>query len=147
MITICRDTEWQKLKENYQLGLKHGMKLAAISGVNGVYSDADIAKVVELAKKARKTWAPGEAVTASSPKKRPARKKAAAKKKAAARKKAAPKKKATAKKKAAATRVRSARKKAAAKPQRAKATARKTPAGAGASKKKKGVKKKTGTGG
>ena len=31
------------------------MKLAAISGVNGVYSDEDIAKVVELAKKARET--------------------------------------------------------------------------------------------
>ena len=55
--TIGRDTEWQKVKEIYKLGLKHGMKLAAISGVNGVYSDEDIAKVVELAKKARETAA------------------------------------------------------------------------------------------
>ncbi|NNM21687.1 MAG: dehydrogenase [Gammaproteobacteria bacterium] len=51
--TIGRDTEWRKVKEIYQLGLKHGMKLAAISGVNGVYTDEDIARVVELAKKAR----------------------------------------------------------------------------------------------
>lgn len=32
------------------------MKLAAISGVNGVFSDEAIAKVVTLAKKARLTW-------------------------------------------------------------------------------------------
>jgi len=31
------------------MGLKHGMKLAAISGVNGVFSDEDIARVRELA--------------------------------------------------------------------------------------------------
>ncbi len=55
--TIGRDTEWQKVKEIYKMGLKHGMKLAAISGVNGVYSDEDIAKVVELARKARQTTA------------------------------------------------------------------------------------------
>ncbi len=54
--TVGRDTEWKKVKEIYRLGLKHGMKLAAISGVNGVYSDEDIAKVVKLAKKARLTW-------------------------------------------------------------------------------------------
>ena len=34
-------------------GLKHGMKLAAISGVNGVFSDEDILKVRDLALKAR----------------------------------------------------------------------------------------------
>jgi len=56
VFTIGRDTEWPKVKEIYRLGLKHGMKLAAISGVNGVFSDADIAKVVELAKAARLTW-------------------------------------------------------------------------------------------
>ena len=32
------------------------LKLSAISGVNGVYSDDDIAKVVKLAKEARKHW-------------------------------------------------------------------------------------------
>lgn len=40
------------------MGLKHGMKLAAISGVNGVFTDEDIDKVRELAlkeiKKAKK---------------------------------------------------------------------------------------------
>jgi len=51
-----RDTEWEKVKEIYKLGLKHGMKLAAISGVSGVYTDKDIARVVALAKKARRTW-------------------------------------------------------------------------------------------
>jgi len=51
--TIGREIEWQKVKEIYQLGLKHGMKLAAISGVNGVYTDADIAEVARLAREAR----------------------------------------------------------------------------------------------
>ena len=36
------------------MGLKHGMKLAAISGVNGVFSDADIARVRKLALAANK---------------------------------------------------------------------------------------------
>ncbi|MBS1201105.1 MAG: dehydrogenase-like protein, partial [Proteobacteria bacterium] len=34
-------------------GLKHGMKLAAISGVNGPFSDADIRRVRRLALAAR----------------------------------------------------------------------------------------------
>ncbi|MCU0577586.1 MAG: dehydrogenase, partial [Desulfobacterota bacterium] len=42
VFTIGREIEWQKVKEIYKMGLKHGMKLAAISGVNGVYSDQDI---------------------------------------------------------------------------------------------------------
>ena len=46
VFTVGRDTEWEKVKEIYKLGLKHGMKLAAISGVKGVYSDEDIARVV-----------------------------------------------------------------------------------------------------
>jgi predicted amino acid dehydrogenase len=65
VFTIGRDTEWQKVKEIYKLGLKHGMKLAAISGVNGVYTDADIARVVKLAKQARKTWQGGDAAKAT----------------------------------------------------------------------------------
>ncbi len=56
VFTIGRGIEWEKVKEIYQMGLKHGMKLAAISGVNGVYSDEDIAKVRDLAVEARKTW-------------------------------------------------------------------------------------------
>ena len=56
VFTIGRDTEWEKVKEIYKLGIKHGMKLSAISGVKGVYTDEDIARVVALAKKARLTW-------------------------------------------------------------------------------------------
>ena len=56
VFTIGRDTEWEKVKEIYKLGIKHGMKLAAISGVKGVHTDDDIAKVVALARKARLGW-------------------------------------------------------------------------------------------
>ena len=52
--TIGRDIEWEKVKEIYKLGLKHGMKLAAISGLNGVYTDDDINKIRSLALKARR---------------------------------------------------------------------------------------------
>ncbi len=51
--TVGRNIEWEKVKEIYRLGLKHGMKLAAISGVNGVYRDDDIARIRELALVAR----------------------------------------------------------------------------------------------
>jgi predicted amino acid dehydrogenase len=103
VFTIGRDTEWPKVKEIYKLGIKHGMKLAAISGVNGVFSDADIAKVKALALEARKTWT-GTAAVATPAKKRAAPRKAAAETAAPARKVAAgkaPAKKVTAKKAAA----------------------------------------------
>jgi hypothetical protein len=51
--TVGRAIEWEKVHEIYELGLKHGMKLAAISGVNGVFSDEDIEHVRELALAAR----------------------------------------------------------------------------------------------
>jgi predicted amino acid dehydrogenase len=51
--TVGRAIEWEKVREIYKLGLKHGMKLAAISGVNGPFSDDDIARVRELALAAR----------------------------------------------------------------------------------------------
>ncbi len=51
--TIGRNIEWEKVKEIYKLGLKHGMKLATISGVNGVYTDEDLARVRDLALAAR----------------------------------------------------------------------------------------------
>ena len=51
--TLGRTIEWEKVHEIYKMGLKHGMRLAAISGVNGVYSDEDIARVRELALQAR----------------------------------------------------------------------------------------------
>ena len=47
--TVGRAIEWEKVKEIYRLGLKHGMQLATISGVNGVYTDEDIARIRELA--------------------------------------------------------------------------------------------------
>lgn len=50
--TIGRNIEWEKVKEIYQLGLKHGMRLATISGVNGVYTDEMIADIRERAKAA-----------------------------------------------------------------------------------------------
>ena len=115
VFTVGRDTEWEKVKEIYKLGLKHGMKLAAISGVKGVYSDKDIAKVVALAKKARLTWdSSGNGKPVRKPRTRkaspkaeittetkvPATSKAAPTRKPAA-KKAAPAEKTTAKKAAA----------------------------------------------
>ena len=54
--TVGRKIEWEKVHEIYKLGLKHGMQLAAISGVNGVFSDEDILAVRERALTARKTW-------------------------------------------------------------------------------------------
>jgi hypothetical protein len=97
VFTIGRDTEWEKVKEIYKLGIKHGMKLAAISGVKGVYSDEDIAKVVALAKKARLTWkGAGGAARAKTASKTTVAKKSVAKKavakKAPAKVKLAPKK-------------------------------------------------------
>jgi hypothetical protein len=107
VFTIGRDTEWEKVKEIYKLGLKHGMKLSAISGVKGVYTDEDIAKVVALAKKARLSWKPSNAAA-------PAKRRATAAPKAAAPK--------TAARKAAAARA------AAPKPAARKAAAKKAPA-------------------
>jgi len=49
--TVGSDPQWEKVKEIYRLGLKHGMKLASISGVNGILSDEDIARVRECAVK------------------------------------------------------------------------------------------------
>ncbi len=51
--TVGRAIEWEKVREIYKLGIKHGMKLAAISGVNGPFSDEDLEKVRELALVAR----------------------------------------------------------------------------------------------
>ncbi len=52
--TLGRNLEWEKVHEIYKMGLKHGMRLAAISGVNGVYTEEDIAEVRTLALEARK---------------------------------------------------------------------------------------------
>ncbi len=47
--TLGRNIEWKKVRDIYKMGLKHGMKLASISGVNGVYSDEDLENVRKLA--------------------------------------------------------------------------------------------------
>jgi predicted amino acid dehydrogenase len=47
--TVGRHIEWEKVKEIYRLGLKHGMRLAAISGVNGVFTDDDLETIRALA--------------------------------------------------------------------------------------------------
>ncbi|MCM0612321.1 dehydrogenase [Marinobacter sediminum] len=53
--TLGRNIEWEKVREVYKLGLKHGMKLAAISGVNGVFSEEDFARVRALAEESTET--------------------------------------------------------------------------------------------
>jgi hypothetical protein len=53
--TVGRAIEWEKVREIYKLGIKHGMKLAEISGVNGPFSDEDIERVRELALVARRS--------------------------------------------------------------------------------------------
>jgi hypothetical protein len=61
--TVGRNIEWPKVKEIYQLGLKHGMKLATISGVRGVFTDDDFARVREAALAARETQSTGSKAT------------------------------------------------------------------------------------
>jgi hypothetical protein len=51
--TVGRSISWPKVKEIYRLGLRHGMALATISGVNGPYTDDDFARVREAALAAR----------------------------------------------------------------------------------------------
>ena len=65
--TVGRAIEWEKVREIYKLGLKHGMTLAAISGVNGPFTDADIRKVRRLALAARAKAAPGRRTAKSKP--------------------------------------------------------------------------------
>lgn len=51
--TVGRNLSWPKVKEIYRLGLRHGMKLATISGVNGPYTDEDFDRVRTAALAAR----------------------------------------------------------------------------------------------
>ncbi len=51
--TVGRNIEWEKVKEIYRLGLKHGMELAAISGVDGVFTPEQIQRIRELALEGR----------------------------------------------------------------------------------------------
>ncbi len=43
--SVGREIQWEKVSEIYKLGLKHGMKLAAISGLEGVLKDEDFDRV------------------------------------------------------------------------------------------------------
>jgi predicted amino acid dehydrogenase len=52
VFTAGSSPQWDKVREIYKLGLKHGMKLEAISGVNGVVSDEEITKVKALSLRA-----------------------------------------------------------------------------------------------
>jgi len=56
--TVGRNIEWERVREIYRMGLKHGMRLAAISGVNGPFTDADIRRVRRLALAAREAARP-----------------------------------------------------------------------------------------
>jgi hypothetical protein len=89
--TVGRAIEWEKVREIYKLGLKHGMKLAAISGVNGPFSDDDIARVRELAlaarakqEAARKRAGAKEAAAKPKPARKPAARATAPRKRPAA---------------------------------------------------------------
>ena len=58
--TVGRNIEWERVKEIYKLGLKHGMKLATISGVNGVFTTKDLARIRELALERRAQTVAGD---------------------------------------------------------------------------------------
>lgn len=47
--TLGRDIEWEKVKEIYELAIKHGVKLAAIQGHMGTITDREIQLTRELA--------------------------------------------------------------------------------------------------
>ena len=51
--TVGHETEWDKVREIYRIGLTHGMELGAISGADGVYSDEDIARIKQRVLRAR----------------------------------------------------------------------------------------------
>lgn len=51
VFTVGSSPRWDRVREIYRLGLKHGMELAAISGVDGIFSDDVIARVREHALK------------------------------------------------------------------------------------------------
>lgn len=54
--TLGRNIEWEKVREIYQMGLRHGMKLAAISGVNGVFQEEDFERVRTLASRGLRAY-------------------------------------------------------------------------------------------
>jgi len=51
--SVGKDIQWEKVSEIYKMGLKHGMRLSSISGLEGVLKDDDFVRVRDLARKAR----------------------------------------------------------------------------------------------
>lgn len=51
--SVGREIKWEQVSEIYKMGLKHGMKLAATSGLEGVLEDKDFKRVREMAISAR----------------------------------------------------------------------------------------------
>lgn len=51
--TVGQEVEWEKVREIYRMGLKHGMRLASITGMEGVLTDEDINRVKLEATRAR----------------------------------------------------------------------------------------------
>ena len=54
VFTVGSETQWEKVREVYRMGLKHGMQLAAISGVKSILTDEIIENVRKRALEARK---------------------------------------------------------------------------------------------
>jgi predicted amino acid dehydrogenase len=54
VFTVGSSPQWDRVREIYRLGLKHGMELAAISGVEGIFADEVLARVRSAALKERK---------------------------------------------------------------------------------------------
>jgi predicted amino acid dehydrogenase len=52
--SLGRDIKWEKVSEIYKMGLKHGMRLAYITGLEGVLTDEDFRRVRDLAIRSRK---------------------------------------------------------------------------------------------
>jgi predicted amino acid dehydrogenase len=51
--SVGRDIQWEKVSEIYKMGLKHGMRLASITGIEGILDDKDFQRVRNLAQAAR----------------------------------------------------------------------------------------------
>jgi predicted amino acid dehydrogenase len=53
--SVGKNIQWEKVSEIYKMGLKHGMKLSGISGLEGMIKPDDFVRVRDLARIARRT--------------------------------------------------------------------------------------------
>ncbi|MFZ2634048.1 MAG: hypothetical protein WA081_20460 [Desulfosalsimonadaceae bacterium] len=53
--SVGKNIQWEKVSEIYKMGLKHGMKLSGISGLEGMLKPDDFVRVRDLARMARRT--------------------------------------------------------------------------------------------